>query len=163
MRTGLRIFRPVGNELWRSFASSSPESTAARLNARMGDGMLPSTLGFRVDAADPRSGRVDASMEVTKRHLAPNGYCHAASIIALADSACGAGTYIMLPPGTQNFTTLNLQSNFIGTATSGKIMCTAIQRHRGRTTQVWDATVSDAGGKAIALFRCTQLLLQPQD
>jgi acyl-coenzyme A thioesterase PaaI-like protein len=32
--------------------------------------------------------------------------------------------------------------------------------HSGRTTQVWDATVTDeASGKTIALFLCTQLLL----
>jgi 1,4-dihydroxy-2-naphthoyl-CoA hydrolase len=146
----------------RGSASASSESaaTAAKLNARMGKGMLPSTLGFHVDAADADSGRVDASMEITERHLAPNGFCHAASIIALADSACGAGTYTMLPREVENFTTLSLQSNFIGTATSGKITCTATQLHGGRTTQVWDATVFDSKGKKIALFRCTQLLLQ---
>jgi 1,4-dihydroxy-2-naphthoyl-CoA hydrolase len=31
--------------------------------------------------------------------------------------------------------------------------------HAGRTTQVWDATVSSENGKTLALFRCTQLLL----
>jgi acyl-coenzyme A thioesterase PaaI-like protein len=30
--------------------------------------------------------------------------------------------------------------------------------HGGRTTQVWDATAS-AGGRPIALFRCTQMVL----
>ena len=32
--------------------------------------------------------------------------------------------------------------------------------HGGRTTQLWDATVSDADGRAMALFRCTQLVLR---
>jgi acyl-coenzyme A thioesterase PaaI-like protein len=32
--------------------------------------------------------------------------------------------------------------------------------HAGRTTQVWDAEVkSEASGKTIALFRCTQIVL----
>jgi acyl-coenzyme A thioesterase PaaI-like protein len=32
--------------------------------------------------------------------------------------------------------------------------------HKGRTTQVWDAAVEPAaGGKALAHFRCTQLIL----
>jgi acyl-coenzyme A thioesterase PaaI-like protein len=35
--------------------------------------------------------------------------------------------------------------------------------HLGRNTQVWDATVTDAaGGKTIALFRCTQMILWPK-
>jgi 1,4-dihydroxy-2-naphthoyl-CoA hydrolase len=35
--------------------------------------------------------------------------------------------------------------------------------HVGRTTQVWDATVSSRQtGKIIALFRCTQMILYPK-
>ena len=34
--------------------------------------------------------------------------------------------------------------------------------HGGRTTQVWDAEVVDAAtGRALALFRCTQLIVYP--
>jgi len=32
--------------------------------------------------------------------------------------------------------------------------------HGGRTTQLWDATVRDAQGRPMALFRCTQLVLR---
>jgi 1,4-dihydroxy-2-naphthoyl-CoA hydrolase len=36
--------------------------------------------------------------------------------------------------------------------------------HGGRTTQVWDAVVTDAdNGKPIALFRCTQMILYPRE
>ena len=35
--------------------------------------------------------------------------------------------------------------------------------HLGKTTQVWEATVSDdATAKAIAHFRCTQMILWPR-
>jgi len=35
--------------------------------------------------------------------------------------------------------------------------------HGGRTTQVWDARISDeASGRMIAVFRCTQLVLYPR-
>ena len=45
----------------------------------------------------------------------------------------------------------------------GAIRGTAVPVHRGRTTQVWDVTVDDeANGKAIALFRCTQMVLGPR-
>ena len=30
----------------------------------------------------------------------------------------------------------------------------------GRTTQVWDATITDDDGRTLALFRCTQLVLE---
>ncbi len=54
-----------------------------------------------------------------------------------------------------------LKANFLGTAAVGDIIFgEATPAHLGRTTQVWDATVSsEKTGKTIALFRCTQLIL----
>jgi 1,4-dihydroxy-2-naphthoyl-CoA hydrolase len=91
--------------------------------------------------------------------LAPNGYLHAATVVALADSACGYGCIASLPEGASGFTTIELKTNFLGTALAGTLSCTSGLVHGGRTTQVWDATVTDEEGKALALFRCTQLLL----
>jgi len=60
-------------------------------------------------------------------------------------------------------TTIELKSNFLGTAREGSIACVATKIHSGRTTQVWDATVTDeTSGKTIALVRCTQLILYPR-
>jgi len=92
--------------------------------------------------------------------LAPNGYLHAATIIALADTTCGYGTITALPGGAHSFTTIELKTNFLHTAREGAIACLAMRVHAGRTTQIWDAQVTDeASGKTIALFRCTQLIL----
>ena len=67
-----------------------------------------------------------------------------------------------LPEGATNFTTAELKANFIGTALTGRLSCEARLMHGGRTTQVWDAEVkSEASGKTIALFRCTQIILYP--
>ena len=90
------------------------------------------------------------------------GYLHAAVIIALADTTCGYGTFTDLPTGAQNFTTIELKSNFLGTARQGGIACTATRVHSGRTTQVWDAVVTnETNGEKIGLFRCTQFILYP--
>ena len=82
---------------------------------------------------------------------------------ALADTACGYGCIAHLPPGAENFTTVELKTNFLGTAREGMIACVATPAHLGNTTQVWDAVVTDgARGRRIALFRCTQLILWPR-
>jgi uncharacterized protein (TIGR00369 family) len=48
----------------------------------------------------------------------------------------------------------------MGTALEGGVTCDARLVHAGRTTQVWDAEVkSEASGKTIALFRCTQIVI----
>ena len=88
---------------------------------------------------------------------------NAATVIGLADTACGLATRALLPEGAAGFTTIELKSNFLGTARDGRIATVATNVHAGRTTQVWDAVVSDAGsGKTIALFRCTQSVLWPR-
>ena len=81
-------------------------------------------------------------------------------MIALADTTCGHGTLADLPDGANNFTTIELKSNFLGTVREGVIVSLATRVHNGRTTQVWDAEVADeTSGKMIALFRGTQLVL----
>jgi len=100
---------------------------------------------------------------VRKEVMAPNGFLHAASVIALADTSCGYGCVALLPEGARGFTTIELKSNFVGTAREGAIYCRATPVHVGRTTQVWDAVVTVEGTDTrIALFRCTQMVLWPK-
>jgi uncharacterized protein (TIGR00369 family) len=124
-----------------------------------GRGTLAEHLGFELLSA--AEGHITAAFDIQPHHLAPNGFLHAASIIMLADTCCGFGCMVHLPEGAQSFTTIEIKSNHLGTAREGRVECEARPVHRGRTTQVWDATVS-AAGKTIALFRCTQMILWPK-
>ena len=134
--------------------------TIDQLNAR-GPGRLPALFGFRVMALE--QGLLVAEIDIRLELLAPNGFLHAATVVALADTACGYGCIAHLPKGAENFTTVELKCNFLGTAREGTIACIAKPAHLGKTTQVWDATVTRHGdGKPIALFRCTQMILWPK-
>ena len=136
-------------------------TTVEQLKAR-GQGYLPGLIGIEILSLEP--GRLTSRLNLRPELLAPNGYLHAATVIALADTSCGYGTLAHLPEGAQNFTTIELKSNFLGTAREGIITCIATQIHSGRTTQLWDAQVTnEASGKTIALFRCTQLILYPRE
>jgi uncharacterized protein (TIGR00369 family) len=104
-------------------------------------------------------GRIVLRLPVRQDLLAPNGYLHAGTVVTLADTACGYGCFASLPEGGTGFTTIELKTNFLGTAHEGTLECEAVRVHGGRTTQVWDATVRRHDGKTVALFRCTQLLL----
>jgi 1,4-dihydroxy-2-naphthoyl-CoA hydrolase len=130
--------------------------------ATRGDGWLPGLIGVRFTAV--AENRIDAELDIRSELLAPNGYLHAATVIALADTACGYGCLAHLPAGAANFTTIELKTNFLGTVREGTIACVATAAHLGKTTQVWDAVVADgARGRRIALFRCTQLILWPRE
>ena len=128
---------------------------------RRGDGRLPGFIGLRVvSLAD---NRLDAELDIRPELVAPNGYLHAATVIALADTSAGYGCLAHLPDGSNGFTTIELKSNFLGTARDGTLACTAMPAHLGRSTQVWDAVVTrKADGATIALFRCTQMVLWPR-
>lgn len=124
------------------------------------EGTLPGLLGF--DWTEARHGLVRGRFEVKPHHMAPNGYLHAATVIALLDSACGYGTVIAKPEAAIGFTTIELKTNFLGTVRSGWVAGSARLAHAGRTTQVWDAeATAEETGKTLALFRCTQMLLYP--
>jgi uncharacterized protein (TIGR00369 family) len=121
---------------------------------------LPGHLGVEILGAEP--GEVRARIPVSMKLCAPNGYLHAGTVVTLADTCCGYGTVLNLPDGAVGFTTIELKSNFLGTALDGDLVCSARPSHVGRTTQVWDAeVVSEASGRTIAIFRCTQLVLRP--
>lgn len=122
--------------------------------------MLPGHIGIRITAVS--EGRVEAALDVRPVHLAPNGFLHAATVVALADTATGYGCARSLPPNATGFTTAELKANFLGTARTGELHCVASLLHGGRTTQVWDAVVDDDSQRAIAVFRCTQILLWPR-
>ncbi|MGY1805755.1 PaaI family thioesterase [Blastococcus sp. SYSU D00669] len=134
--------------------------TADELNDLL-PGTLPGLLGLRITAHEP--GRLEARLDVRPEVLAPNGYLHAATVVGLADTACGLATRALLPEGASGFTTIELKCNYLGTARDGGIAVVATNAHAGRTTQVWDAVVRAEGSeRTIALFRCTQSVLWPK-
>jgi uncharacterized protein (TIGR00369 family) len=133
------------------------ELSLTELN-QIGESHLPGLVGVVVDEVG--EGIARAHLDVAEKHWAPNGYLHAATIVALADTACGYGCILNLPDGATGFTTIELKTNFVRSVRSGKITCEARLAHGGRTTQLWDATVTGPEGRQMALFRCTQLILR---
>jgi 1,4-dihydroxy-2-naphthoyl-CoA hydrolase len=137
-----------------------PTVTLESLRQRAAIG-LPHLVGLQVIAL--RENALVMRLPVRPEVLAPNGYLHAASIVALADTCCGFACAAHLPEGALNFTTIELKSNFLGTATDGVIETEAVAVHLGRNTHVWDAPVRHVeSNKTIALFRCTQMVLWPR-
>ena len=110
---------------------------------------------------DEGEGWLEAAMEIRQHHLRSGANAlHAASVIALADSVCGFAAGQVLPEGAKGYTTIELKSNFLGSASEGLLVARADAEHLGRTTQVWQSQVTHKdSGRRIALFRCTQMVL----
>ena len=127
---------------------------------QLGREAFPGFVGVQITAIE--QGLLRAELPVRDELFAPNGFLHAGAVVTLADTAAGYATVAHLPEGASGFTTLELKTNFVRAAREGILLCEARAVHLGRSTQVWDATVTASGGeRPVALFRCTQLVLYP--
>ena len=119
----------------------------------------PGKLGIRILELD--DGHSLLEMELDQSHMNYLNTLHGGAIVSLADTAAGYGTFFDLPENASGFTTIELKCNFMrGSQPGDVVQCSARRIHNGRTTQVWDASVTDeSSGKLIAEFRCTNLIL----
>ena len=82
------------------------ELTFAQLQ-EMGSVGFPGLLGIEFEEAG--DGFVRARLALEEKHMAPNGYLHAGTVVGFADSACGYGCILNLPDGATGFTTIELE------------------------------------------------------
>ncbi|HYA34103.1 MAG TPA: hypothetical protein VEF03_00720, partial [Candidatus Binataceae bacterium] len=75
--------------------------TTAREYNDMRRGTWVGDLGIEI--TDVKPGALSAQVKVRKELLSPNGFLHAASVIALADSLCGSGTMENLPARARGY------------------------------------------------------------
>jgi uncharacterized protein (TIGR00369 family) len=124
-------------------------------------GKLPEHLGLTL--TEVAEGRVAGRFEVRPDLVAHTGFLLAGAVLSVADILCAYGVSTAWPEGANGFTTVEVKCNFMGTLREGAVLGVAELLHGGRTTQVWDAKVSDeATGRLMAVFRCTQIILYPR-
>ena len=136
-----------------------PGTTVSDVNRAIA-GTFPALLG--IEYVDVQHGHVVSRLDLRADLLAPtNGLLHGGALVTVADSACGIGAAVSLPDDARGHATVELKMNFLGPVREGRVRCEARLVHGGRSTQVWDATVTDERtGRAVAAFRCTQLVLR---
>lgn len=118
-------------------------------------------LGFRLVSAEP--DEVLAELSVTEDLSNRNGVMHGGAIMALADNIGGTATMINLPQG-KTTTTLESKTNFLRPIRIGDTAharCVAL--HRGRTTMIWQTTITRDDGKVAAIVTQTQMILEWRD
>jgi 1,4-dihydroxy-2-naphthoyl-CoA hydrolase len=71
---------------------------------------------------------VFSRLPIRPEMLAPNGFLHAATIVALADTSAGYATIAHLPVGADGFTTIELKTNFSRHPDRGRLLCCTATR-----------------------------------
>jgi 1,4-dihydroxy-2-naphthoyl-CoA hydrolase len=134
-----------------------PEITP-ELAAQVLPGSFPGDLG--VEFTKIEDDEVVGRVVVDRRHLHPGGYVHGGAWVALADTIAAWGTRRNLQ-SSWDFTTAELKMNVFAAAAAGdELIAVGKPAHIGRRTQVWEVRVY-RGERLMALFVCTQLMLDP--
>jgi len=122
------------------------------------DTLFPGLMGVRLTALEP--DRVVAQMEVRPDLCTAGGILHGGAYMAFADTLGAVGTIVNLAEGKRT-TTTDSSTKFIAGARVGSIVTgTSVALHRGRTTMVWQTTITNAQGKLCAVVTQTQLVLE---
>jgi uncharacterized protein (TIGR00369 family) len=102
---------------------------------------------------DPEHARVRVAMRDELRQ--PVGLLHGGVMSSLVESVCSRATALAVLDEGMMAMGQSISVNFIRPVTEGHAEVQAKARHRGRTTWVWDAEVTDANGKLCALAQMT--------
>jgi len=106
--------------------------------------------------------KVTAEMRVTPMHVNRNGWIGGGSIMAFADVLGAMGTVLNLPPGHRT-TTLESKTNFLAGGKGPVLKAVSVPLHIGRTTMVWQTTVSNPDGRTVAIVTQTQIVLPTRE
>ena len=131
-----------------------------RFNEEAPWGRFPSMIGLEM--LEVERDHVRGRLETTDQLIAGTGYLWAPVIVGLADALCAAGTGANLVRG-RDVHDRRAQDELPRSTRPGEVVVgEAVPAHVGRTTHVWDVTVTnEATGRTIALQRCTQMVLYP--
>lgn len=118
-------------------------------------------LGFRLVSAEP--DEVVAELSVTEDLANRNGVMHGGALMAMADNVGGTATMINLPEG-KTTTTLESKTNFLRAIRIGDTArARCVPLHKGRTTMVWQTTITRGDGKPAAIVTQTQIVIEWRD
>ncbi len=105
--------------------------------------------------------RVVAEVSVREDLTDEAGEVHGGVYAALAQAAAVAGTRLgAAADGSAVRAMANLLS-LIAPVTGGSLRATAVRRHAGRTTWVWEVELADAAGRLCAMSRLTVAIHGP--
>ena len=119
---------------------------------------FPGLMDIRLTVVEPE--RVVAEMTVRKDLCTPGDILHGGAYMAFADTLGAVGTVINLPAGKRTTTTDSSTKFMAGAKLNTVVTGTSVALHRGRTTMVWQTSITNESGKLCAVVTQTQLVLE---
>ena len=138
----------------------APKAAPLLDDNRVFKGGMPVTLGMRLVSVSKK--KVIAEMPVKPMHCNWNGRVNGGAIMSLADAVGAVGARMNMPPD-HGGGTLESKTNFFASGVGPIIRAVSIPLHIGRSTSVWQTTVSNSSdGSRVAIVTQTQMSLPVQ-
>ena len=106
--------------------------------------------------------RVTARVPVADKVKQPMGLVHGGLYASIAESITSMATARVVVPEGMIAPGMSNQTSFLRPITEGTVHATAVRRHRGRTTWMWDVEITDDAGRLCAVSRMTIAVRQPR-
>ncbi len=124
-------------------------------------GGWPETMGITITKAT--ADEVKAELTVGPQHLQPYGVVHGGVHSGLIETLASVGAALFALPRGQSVVGLENSTSFVRAVRLGaKLHAVALPITRGRTTQVWEATIYGEDDRIVATGR-VRLLCLDQD
>jgi 1,4-dihydroxy-2-naphthoyl-CoA hydrolase len=132
------------------------ETTVKALN-EASDNTLVRHLG--IEFTEIGDDSMSATMPVDHRTHQPMGILHGGASVSLAETV-GSTAAAMAAREGYYVVGLDINANHIRRVREGLVTATAKPVHIGGSTQVWEITISDEGGKTTCVSRLTMAVLK---
>jgi uncharacterized protein (TIGR00369 family) len=102
-------------------------------------------------------GRVEVSADL----MQPAGLVHGGVYSAIAEALAASGTATAVGPEGKIAVGLSNHTTSLHPIASGTMHASAVRRHRGRTTWVWEVEIADDSDRRCAVARVTVAVRDP--
>jgi 1,4-dihydroxy-2-naphthoyl-CoA hydrolase len=110
---------------------------------------------YGLEVLDVSADRATARVPVLDRIKQPMGLVHGGVFASIAESLTSMATAVAVAADGKIAQGLSNQTSFLRPILEGTVHATAMRRHQGRTTWVWDVEITDDQDRLCAVTRMT--------
>ena len=114
---------------------------------------------LNIEFIDVGNDFITAKMPVNSSVYQPDGVLHGGATIALAETVGSVACYLFVDNKEFMVRGLELNANHLKSVKTGEVFATARPIHKGKTTQLWQVTVTDSDDNVISLVKISSIAL----
>ena len=114
---------------------------------------------LNIEFIDVGEDFITAKMPVNSSVYQPDGVLHGGATIALAETVGSVACYLFVDNKEFMVRGLELNANHLRSVKTGEVFATARPIHKGKTTQLWQVTVTDSNDNVISLVKISSIAL----